>query len=254
MNRAEELFSKGNELILSPELQPGDIEVILTRLLLGQELSAYHRSHVLSMQEFYRAHQNMFLERSLQTAHKWRELRYIRAILKAYEVKNEPVLDAGCGLGRLTIPLLEDGFNVYGLDVSPDLIAKAQLINPKYSIHFRKGDLLRTLYPEHYFSAVLMMWHVISEISHALPVVFAEMSRILKSGGILLFDIPDKTSDSLGTYYQGKANQEDYTTFLAKIPELEILKKELEKAGFRVLRFKHFKWGIHKYVVLAQKL
>jgi SAM-dependent methyltransferase len=38
----------------------------------------------------------------------------------------EPALDLGCGTGRILIPLLREGFDVDGIDVSPDMIAEAE--------------------------------------------------------------------------------------------------------------------------------
>jgi SAM-dependent methyltransferase len=37
-----------------------------------------------------------------------------------------PVLDAGCGAGRLLAPLLDAGYDVEGCDVSPDMIARCR--------------------------------------------------------------------------------------------------------------------------------
>ena len=38
----------------------------------------------------------------------------------------EPALDLGCGTGRILIPLLREGFDVDGVDVSADMIAEAR--------------------------------------------------------------------------------------------------------------------------------
>jgi SAM-dependent methyltransferase len=48
------------------------------------------------------------------------ELAFYRGVI---ERSGQPVLDAGCGTGRLLIPLLQAGFDIDGSDVSPDLLA-----------------------------------------------------------------------------------------------------------------------------------
>ncbi|MFL5767372.1 MAG: class I SAM-dependent methyltransferase [Actinomycetota bacterium] len=47
------------------------------------------------------------------------EIAYFRDVIAA---SGEPVLDAGCGAGRLLLPWLEDGVDVDGADVSPDML------------------------------------------------------------------------------------------------------------------------------------
>jgi SAM-dependent methyltransferase len=51
------------------------------------------------------------------------ELAYFRAAIKRF---GEPVLDAGCGNGRILLPLLADGFDMDGSDISADMIALAE--------------------------------------------------------------------------------------------------------------------------------
>jgi SAM-dependent methyltransferase len=51
------------------------------------------------------------------------ELDYLRA---AIERHGQPALDLGCGNGRLLLPLLDDGLDVDGADVSPDMIEHAR--------------------------------------------------------------------------------------------------------------------------------
>ena len=51
------------------------------------------------------------------------ELEFYRAAIRKF---GEPVLDLGCGTGRLLVPLVEEGFDVDGVDVSADMIAQAR--------------------------------------------------------------------------------------------------------------------------------
>ncbi len=48
------------------------------------------------------------------------ELAYFRAAIRRF---GEPAHDLGCGTGRILMPLLAEGFDVDGSDVSADMIA-----------------------------------------------------------------------------------------------------------------------------------
>lgn len=52
------------------------------------------------------------------------ELDYYGAAIRKF---GEPVLDLGCGTGRLLVPLVAEGFDVDGVDVSSDMITAAQV-------------------------------------------------------------------------------------------------------------------------------
>jgi SAM-dependent methyltransferase len=51
------------------------------------------------------------------------ELDYFRTAIGKF---GEPALDLGCGAGRILIPMLADGFDVDGSDVSADMIAQTR--------------------------------------------------------------------------------------------------------------------------------
>jgi SAM-dependent methyltransferase len=40
--------------------------------------------------------------------------------------RGEPILELGCGTGRITIPIAKEGMEVWGLDVSPQMLATAR--------------------------------------------------------------------------------------------------------------------------------
>lgn len=70
------------------------------------------------------------------------ELAYFREVIVRY---GQPVLDLGCGTGRILVPLLEEGFDVDGADVSADMIEQARLLaarkgfKPRLTVHPMQG-------------------------------------------------------------------------------------------------------------------
>lgn len=81
------------------------------------------------------------------------ELAYYRAAIERF---GQPALDLGCGAGRLMLPLLADGLDVDGVDISSDMLAQAaelgarQGMKPRlYPQTFHELDLerrYRTIY------------------------------------------------------------------------------------------------------------
>ncbi len=53
------------------------------------------------------------------------ELAYYRDAIKRF---GEPVLDLGCGTGRILLPLVAEGFDIDGADVSADMIEQARTL------------------------------------------------------------------------------------------------------------------------------
>jgi SAM-dependent methyltransferase len=59
------------------------------------------------------------------------ELAYFRAAIKKF---GQPALDVGCGTGRLLLPLVAEGLDLDGVDVSADMIAAAEAQAVKYGV------------------------------------------------------------------------------------------------------------------------
>jgi SAM-dependent methyltransferase len=51
-----------------------------------------------------------------------------------------PVLDLGCGTGRITLPLAHEGLDVTGLDLSPEMVARAKTKDPNHDVQWIVGD------------------------------------------------------------------------------------------------------------------
>lgn len=64
-------------------------------------------------------------------------------IEKSGVVKGDRILDVGCGAGRTTLPLIDIGYDVAGIDVSPDLINVAKTSrNGVFASQFMTLDVL----------------------------------------------------------------------------------------------------------------
>lgn len=97
-------------------------------------------------------------------------------------VKGKKILDLGCGTGIYTKILTKKGALVKGFDISPEMIKIAKRENPQldlkvgsaYDIPFgEKFDIVISSLVVHY----LKDWDKL----------FAEVSRVLKTGGIFIF-------------------------------------------------------------------
>ena len=100
-------------------------------------------------------------------------------------------LDLGCHAGRLTnyLQQLFPQASLFGLDISRAAISYAQQKYP--GIDFKVGDITTRLpYPDATFNLVTsfdVLEHVLN-----LAKVFAEVARVLQSGGYLVIGVPQE--------------------------------------------------------------
>lgn len=93
------------------------------------------------------------------------------------------VLDLGCGTGRHTAYLLEEGFQIYGCDSSEAALGIAMATLP--AVDFETCNMTSLPYEAGFFDAVICN-HVIQHGTIAeIKVAITEIHRILRKGGIL---------------------------------------------------------------------
>lgn len=109
-------------------------------------------------------------------------------------VKREKALDFGCGVGRLTLALADHFGECSGVDLSFEMISLAKKLSPPEAkcqyIHNPKPHL--SLFPDGTFDFIysnITLQHMKPE--YALRYL-EEFLRVLKPGGILLFQIPSE--------------------------------------------------------------
>lgn len=106
--------------------------------------------------------------------------------------QNRHVLDVGCGTGATTAILHGHGLGVIGMDLSPNMIAQAQRLNPDLS--FRVGSMSELDLPDHSVGGVCAWYSIIHVPDEHLSEVFEGFSRVLISGGLVLlaFQVGDQ--------------------------------------------------------------
>jgi len=104
-----------------------------------------------------------------------------------------PVADVGCGPGYVTGYLHDAGVDVFGIDLSPEMIAIARRDYPH--LRFEVGTMTDLDLADDSVVGIVAFWSVIHVPDHAIPGVFEQFRRVLRSQGLLLvgFHVGDQT-------------------------------------------------------------
>ncbi|MFE7957721.1 class I SAM-dependent DNA methyltransferase [Streptomyces sp. NPDC057413] len=103
----------------------------------------------------------------------------------------EPVADVGSGPGHVTARLHALGVPVFGVDLSPRMVALARAAHPE--LRFHVGSMTALDLPDATLGGLLALYSVIHVPDERLPAVFAEFRRVLVPGGyvLLAFQVGD---------------------------------------------------------------
>jgi len=171
-----------------------------------------------------------------------------RAILKQVESllhKDQRILDVGCGYGRIALPLLKKGYDIYGIDLSKKYITelKRDLSTASLKSRFRVADMCDLPFGDAAFDVVLCLWSVIDELLFRKDQVKAvkEMQRVLKKGGFAFIEghlYMEPTAEQIrnGTMrgYQKRIVKDDTrANYYHYNHDEESLRKILVRAGIR---------------------
>jgi len=122
------------------------------------------------------------------------EADYVSALIRRFSPEAVSVLELGCGTGRHAEHLGASGFDVHGVDQSPEMVERAQQRGMERSggngsIGFSVGDV--TSYDSgRVYDSVISLFHVVSyqASNERLRGMFSSASRHLCAGGVFVFD------------------------------------------------------------------
>ena len=112
--------------------------------------------------------------------------------------RKSPVLDFGCGVGRLTRALAEHFPECWGMDISPTMINLAREFNhdvPRCRFVLNEKDRLESC-EDNYFGFIytsIVLQHIAAK--YAIQYI-VELIRVLKPGGVFVFQLPDGLRES----------------------------------------------------------
>src|ERR1700710_2704523 len=125
------------------------------------------------------------------------EMPYLSASLtlfaeQVHSAGGGPVVDMGCGPGYVAGYLHDAGVDVFGIDLSPEMVAIARRDHP--GLRFEVGTMTDLDLADDSVTGVLAFWSVIHVPDHPVPGVFEQFRRVLRPGGPLLvgFHVGDR--------------------------------------------------------------
>jgi SAM-dependent methyltransferase len=95
-----------------------------------------------------------------------------------------PICDMGCGPGQVARYLHRQGVQTLGVDLSPNMVAEAQKLNPE--INFHQGNMLSLPDADNAWGGIAAFYCIIHIPRQQIVAALQEMKRVLKPGGILL--------------------------------------------------------------------
>lgn len=156
--------------------------------------------------------------------------RYIRREHNL-ELSNLNILDLGCGNGKNSIYISEqgDGNKIYGMDISETAIILAKQAYPVGD--FRVGNFGKTFpYPDKHFDIILDITSSNSLSESEREIYLNEINRTIKSGGFLFVRALCKDGDSNAKNLLNSNPGKEKDTYI--MPELGLTERVFSKEDF----------------------
>jgi ubiquinone/menaquinone biosynthesis C-methylase UbiE len=94
-----------------------------------------------------------------------------------------PVVDLGCGPGRIAAHLAGLGLDVSGVDLSPGMVDVARQAQP--GLRFEVGSMSALPHPDASLAGAVAWYSIIHTPPERMGALFVELARVLRPGGTL---------------------------------------------------------------------
>jgi SAM-dependent methyltransferase len=130
--------------------------------------------------------------------------------------------DLGCGIGRHSIFLAQNGFEVDAFDLSSAGVSALTAQAEKLGLDIKTavGDMLALPYAEGLFDCVVAFHSIYHTDREGLRLVVGEIKRVLKPGGELFVTLNSKNSDAWNLFAPRRID--DYTLLKTEGPEIDV--------------------------------
>ena len=139
-----------------------------------------------------------------------------------------PVLELGCGTGRISVPLARAGVSLVGIDRSEPMLARAALKRgttpfSRTSPHFVRGDIRVLPFAPRAFSTVIAPYGVLQSLlaDRDLAAALDSVARVIEPGGTfgldLVPDVPNWREYSNRVQLRGPAGRGAHLTLIESV-------------------------------------
>ncbi len=105
------------------------------------------------------------------------------------------ILDLGCGPGRDARVFSERGYNVTGVDISPEMVRLASQAAP--SAHFYVMNMTALAFPPHFFDGIWAGASLLHLPKKLIPQVLHQLKTLLKPSGTLYLSVKEGVGEQM---------------------------------------------------------
>ncbi len=170
--------------------------------------------------------------------------------------KADRVLEGGCGMGKISFSLLQDGYSVIGIDYSKKLIEKVKSQDKKFAKNFLTMDARSLKFPPSSFDVYISPGVIEHFQDSDQEKMLREAHHILKKDGRIILIVP--VMNALRSL-RAKQIQKEFDELKAKgvpfyqfVYSTKAVKKLLEKTGFEPIALE--KLGLHDTRIFGKKV